>query len=238
MGSRRLAVVAAVVAVLALAYGANNSLRPFATVDREVVSSTPGLGPLDQRYTLTLRPRDEACVKPVVLTERSQKARFRLVKPGGPPVPPVVVTARGPGYSSSARIASYAAPGDQLPHFKLTPPQRELIGEVCIRNAGRQALDVVGTDEIRSHVPAEIVLNGEPIPGGKELELHLLEERERSFLDRTGVLVDNAHTLSSGYLPKFLVWVLLVLAAIGMPAAVIGGLFLSVRAADPPPPRP
>lgn len=225
---RRLALVAAAAAALAILWGAADSLRPYATFDRDVTQSTPGLGALDSRYTLELKPGDEACVEPVTLTERSQVARFRLLVREGRAAPPVEVTASGPGYRSTARVSGYPAGGDVLPLANLTPPDRELDGRVCARNAGRTPVELVGAQDMRSIVPAKLLLDGEEVPG-KDVELTLLERERRSLLERPGDLVAHARDLTADYAPAWLLWILLVLVAAGLPAAAVGGLYAAVR---------
>ena len=229
---RRAAIIAAAAAVLAFAWGTLDSLRPFVTFEHDAVESTPALGALESRFTVTMKPGDETCIQPVTLTPRSEVARFRVLAAKGRPVP-IVVTASGDGYRSSAVIRDYAAPGDQLPLARLTPPDRELQGRVCARNAGRQPVELVGTDEIRSQVVAETIVNGEPQPN-KEIELTLLQEDRRSWLARTGELVGHARAFGADFTPEWLLWIVLVLAALGIPAAAIAGFFLAVREDDAP----
>jgi len=225
---RRGALVAALAAALAFLWGAADSLRPYAMYERDVTQSTPGLGALDSRYTLELKRGDEACVEDVTMTPRSHVARFRLLVRQGDATPPVEVTASGPGYRSSTTMSGYPAGGDVLSLATLTPPEREVDGKVCARNAGRIGVELVGAQDLRSLVPAKLVLNGEEIPG-KDVELTLLERERRSLVERPGDLVDHAREFTAGYAPTWLLWILLVLVAGGVPAAAIGGLFLAIR---------
>jgi hypothetical protein len=203
-------------------------VRPYVTFDRDVVASTPALGAIESRYTISLRRGDEVCVRPVTLTGRSQLARFRVLDADGPPVPPLEITARAPGYEAKTTLSGYDAPGDQIPPAKVEAPDRELRGEVCARNTGSEPVELIGTDEIRSQVPAETLLNGEPQPN-KEIELTLLEDRKAGLIERPGDLVEHARTLTADFAPEWLLWIVLVLVVAGIPIGAIAGLYLSVR---------
>ena len=227
-----LPLLAAVAVALAFLWGVGDSLRPFATTDRDVVQSTPGLGALDSRYTVRLRPGDRACVRPVTLTPRSQQARVRVLAPQTAPAPPIEVTARGPGYRATGTIAGYRTGGDDIPAAALTPPARELDGEVCMRNAGRTPVELVGAQDIRSQVPAELVVDGDVV-AGKDLELTILERERRSIVERPGELVDHARALGPDFAPAWLLWVVLVLVAVGLPVAAVAGFFGAVRRHEP-----
>jgi hypothetical protein len=227
---RRSAIVAALAALVVVAWGAVDSWRGFLTTEHDVVVSTPGLGPLEQRYEASLRPGGIACVRPVTLTPESRAARFRVNTKRGGPVP-VEIVARGPGYRASNVVRDYPSPGDHLPIVPLTPPPRELQGEVCARNVGERPLAVVGTQEIRSLVAAELLVNGAAVPG-KDLELTMLEAERRTLLERPGDLVAHAQTLAADFTPRWLLWVVLVLVVPGIPLAAAAGLLALSRRRD------
>jgi hypothetical protein len=222
------AVLAAAAVAFAILWGAADSLRPFATFEREVVQSTPGLGALDSRYTLALEPGDEACIDPVTLTPGSQVARFRVLAPKDRPAPPLEITARAGSYRSSGTAEGYPTGGDVLVTAELDPPERELRGSVCARNAGETPVELVGAQDIRSLVPADLLFNGDPIEG-KDLELTLLERERRSIAERPGELIEHAQALGADFAPTWLLWVIAVLVLVGVPVVVVAGYFLAVR---------
>ena len=226
---RRAPLIAAVAVAFAILWGAADSLRPFATYDRDVVDSTPGLGALDSRYTVTLRRDQEACIRPVTLTPHSEIARFRVLAPAKRPAPPLEITASGPGYRSSATVSGYPTGSDQLPRAELDPPGRTVTGEVCARNAGRTPMELVGAQDIRSQVPAALLVDGEDV-AGKDIELTLLQGEPKSIAERPGDLVARARDLTAGFAPEWLLWIVLVLVALGIPAAAIGGYVVAVSA--------
>ena len=226
---RRGPLLAAAAVALAILWGAGDSLRPFATLDRDVVQSTPGLGALDSRYTATLNAGDEACIEPVTLTPESQVARMRVLAPDGRPAPPVEITATAGSYRSSGRAQGYPTGADQLVTVELDPPDRKVRGRVCVSNAGRGKVDIVGAQDVRSQVPAKLTLNGTE-EQGKDLELTLLEAERTSIAERPGELIAHARDLAPDYAPTWLLWILAVLVALGLPAAAIGGYYLAVSA--------
>lgn len=227
MRRRRLAIVAGLAVLLAFAWGVADSIRPFVTYDRPVIQSTPGLGALDTRTTIPLRRRDEACLRPVILTPSSRIARLRLNAKD--PGPALEVTARGGDYSSSTRVDGYGTGSDQVVDATLDPPERKVVGELCVRNLERGAADIVGAEDVRSQVPAGVYLNGELVPG-REMELALLEDAGEPLLERPGQLVDRAHAVTGSVVPEWSLWVLLIVVALGFPAAIAGGFALSARA--------
>ena len=226
---KRPAFVAALAAVLAFAWGALDSLRPFATFERDQIVSTPGLGPLAERYTFTLQPGDEACIKPVTFTPETEVARLRILSEKDDAPAPIDVTASAPGYRSTARLSGYPTGFDQTPPARLTPPDREVEGQLCARNAGARGGDpvqIVGTGEIRLQVAAETLVNGKPVDG-KEMELTLLRAERRSLLAGMGTIIGHVRAVAAGYAPEWLLWILAVLAAVGIPVAVVAGLYRS-----------
>ena len=232
---RRGALVSAAAVAFAILWGAVDSLRPFATFERDVVQSTPGLGALDSRYTLALEPGDVACMKPVTLTPDSEIARLRVLAPEGAPSPPIEITARAGGYRATATAVGYPAGGDTLVAGALDPPDRELRGEVCARNAGETPVELVGAQDVRSLVPADLTFNGEAVEG-KDLELTLLEAERRSIAERPGELIDHASKLTASFAPEWLLWIVAVLVLLGIPAGIVGGFFVAVGRDEPSPP--
>lgn len=226
--SRRARVVTAVAAILALAVGAATSMRSWLAPDRDVIVATPSLGGLEARETIPLRRGQQACVQPVVLTPESAVARFRVVDPDGKrPVPDLRVTATGPGYRSAATVRDWGVPGDQTPSAPLAKPGGEVRGRVCVRNLGPERMEVVGTNEFRSRVPAVTTRDGAPAPDNVQAELTLLEREPSPFSSRVGDMVDHASLLTGGIAPPWLLWALLVLTVAGLPLLVLAGVLLS-----------
>jgi hypothetical protein len=227
-----LSVLAPAACALAILWGVADSLRPFVTFDHDVVVATPALGALEQRWTATLQPGDEACIRPVVFTPDAEVVRLRVLTEKDDKASPIEVVARGPGYESKTVLEGYGTGFDQTPLARITPPEGEVEGEVCARNAGtRDPVQLVGTDEIRSQVPAETIVNGQA-QDGKELEVTLLEAERRTYLSRTGEILDRASALTAGYAPTWLLWIVCVLAALGIPAAIVAGLYRALREDD------
>src|SRR4051794_187449 len=122
---------------------------PWATAKRTVVASTPVPPALFAVTPAPLPPGSSACMEQVTLDSKSQVAEIG-VNTGTGKGPPLEVTTSGPGgYSAKTRVpGGYTSTPALL--FKLTPPQHELLGKICFRNAGKRKMSLNGTNEFRT----------------------------------------------------------------------------------------
>jgi len=214
------ATIALLAAVAGLMVCALAWFVPFLTQQREVVVSTPGLTGLFERTEVPLRPGRPACVVGVRLTPDARVARVRVK--AGPRAARVRVTASAPGYASAS--TAVAGPGERLVAAPLEPIARDAVGRVCVAApAGARGLAIIGTREARSQVAATTELGGRAAEG-LDLELALLSGERRSYLERAGEVLDNVSALTGRLVPAWLLWVLALLVALGIPAAALAAL--------------
>jgi hypothetical protein len=206
--------------------------RPFLTRDRAVVTATPSLSGLFNRTDVPLAPRRTACVSPVPIPRGTAVIQLALTTLKSPRPQPLVVTAEGQGgYRSRVRTTSYPVGPASVFGVAVRPPRRDVIGRICVRNAGRHRIALTGTTEERSLTGATTRVDGRR--QAADVALTLLEARPRSLVDRAGVVLDRASAFTGGVLPTWLLWPLVVLLAAGVPLAVFGGLYAALRAEEP-----
>jgi hypothetical protein len=133
MPSRRIAIFAGAALLLALLLFRG---IPYLTQQREVIASTPTPNAITAVSPIALKPRSQICTNQVSYSPDSQVARFVTAGPLEPKGPPLAITASGPGYRAGAKVPG-GYPGTGAVEVRLAPPNRSLIGEFCIRNAGR-----------------------------------------------------------------------------------------------------
>jgi hypothetical protein len=107
-----------------------------------------------------------------------------------------------------------------------------VIGTLCIRNRGKRSITLLGTNDARTSVGRSITrIDGAEI--APDITVRLFSGDNGSVLERLGQLVDRAAAFKPGLfgLPVLL-WIVLVLAAIGIPAAALSAMMSSFREAD------
>jgi hypothetical protein len=218
-------VCAAGVALAVIVIGALAFWRPYLTTPRDVVTATPSLQGLFQRNVVRVGHDQQACIAPVPFETGTARAQILVNAPRG--AEPLVVSASAPGYRASGRVTRYPPGADVPVQVRLTPPSQDRPnGRLCVRNAGRHAVDLVGTAEPRSQSPAVTTLDGKD--AGMDAALTLLEARPASLGSRLGSVLGHAAALTGGAFGTWLLWlvgvacVLLVVA--GLPLALWSAL--------------
>ena len=212
-------------ALVGLAIVLFRSYLPWLTAQHQETASTPGLGALFQRAEVHVKRGQQACIRPVFFSSETQVARLRVLAPRAP-VPALQITATAPGYRSGARVSRYDVGGDTLVTANLKDPGQVRVGQLCVKNVGRHQMSLVGTNEARSQVVADTVLDGQPIVG-TDVELTLLHRGTTDYVASVGDVLRHASTLAATWTPTWLLWPLLILLVIGVPA---GAVFALARA--------
>lgn len=212
------------------------ALGSYATRDRNVVTSNPGLTPFTSVVPVALDPGEEACVSPTPLEARTGRASFLVIaKPAKREVPPLELTVSGRGYRATTTVRDY--PATDTPtgvQAEFEPPGRALLGEVCWRNAGTRRVNLVGTDEAKSAGPAITTVDGAEQPA--DVTLALSEREPRSLADRPGQLADRVSAISG--LPQVVLWPLLLVVLLGFPLGAAFALWRTDDEDEPAPPPP
>ncbi len=211
------AVACALLALVVLA-----GFVPWALRERPAVSSTPIVRPPAVVAELQLRPGTEACVSEVLFTPEAQEVKVQVTRTRQDAGPPLQVTAAAAGYRARA-----AAPGGYGPRrdleLAIPPAPRQVAGgRLCLRNAGRGDVWLLGTVEERALATQRTSLDGRPAP--VQLAVTLQERENRSLPARAGELVDRAAVFRPGYLAPPVLWLLLAAVLLAVPAAVLAAL--------------
>ena len=202
-------------------------LWPALTRDRSTLVATPAVPGLFGRAEVNLPQYQTACVEPIAFTPDASAVRLIVLARSRPPMP-LEVTTVAPGYRKKALVEDYEVGRDSVVIVPLGAPPRETVGKLCIRNAGRRVATLIGTDESRAQGPAKTTVFGNPV---SSIAVALVDPEPSSTLDRIDDAVQRASDLTGGLAPVWLLWPLLVLVVLGIPAATLAALVLAVRAA-------
>jgi hypothetical protein len=221
--------------VLALVASAALILGPYVLRERAPVAATGTPPPFGAAFPLALAPGDEVCSDDLLLTPGAAVGQVVLVAGVRAPAS-LQLTAAGPGYAATSRPESIERPGkrprERTFRLQFTPPARELRGRVCIRNVGDAPTRVAGTDEPTTQTRARTRLNGRPVPA--DLSITFYEDREVSLAAGLPDAVRNAAQFRGFLGAEWLLWVLIALVCVGVPAAVVAALHRALREDAPP----
>lgn len=223
---RRSILAAALMASLILA-GALIWYRPYLTRRAQAISEVPAPTALFAVSEFSVPPGGQACMSSVAMTPSSRVSAF-LLRParrtpaGGPPVELVL---SAPGYRATLRVpGGYPGGSVALP---IAPPHRAELGMACFVNRGKSTVLFGGTAEPRTVSRSRVLIDGRAAVG--DIALTFYDSRSRSLLDHLGEAFDHASNLTDRLIPVWLIWLLAVLVAFGMPLAVTAAFYLSLR---------
>jgi hypothetical protein len=200
--------------------------RPFLTEERAVVTSTPAPVGVFVTSTIDLKRGSQACVGPVALDRATGKAQMGFASATG--TAQLVLEASAPGYRYRREVRLDVSPRGTPVALDIASPPRDLIGTLCVTNAARAPLSVIGTTEALSFGPAKTSVDGVAI-GDRSMALNLLEARPRSILSRLGTIVHRASDFTGGLVPFWLSWLLVVGLVVGTPVAIFVGFAATLR---------
>ena len=222
---RRLAVALCLVLLVA---GAVRAFLPSVEAERDVVVSSPSLSGIFVRSAVSLPRGDRACLAPVPLDPEMTSAQL-LVNSAERPAVPLEVSVRAPGYVARGRVPATYPPGaDASVRVALDAPARPVDGRLCVRNLGRNAVLLIGTNEPRSIAAATITVEGVAQPP-QNVELTFFGDTGESVLDDPGSTVSRASAFTAAYVPQWLVWLLVAALLAGVPAGVVVALAWALR---------
>jgi hypothetical protein len=201
---------------------------PYLTRERQDLAGVPVPPPFLAQTPVKIGSGSEACLSDVAF---DTDAEFVGLTALSAPRPPLEVVARAPGYRETDTVPGTREPPSGM-FARIDPPERSVIGTLCIRNRGKRHVDLLGTADARTGVgrPVTRVDGAEVTP---DISVSLFAADNGSVLERLGQLVDRAAAFKPGLfgLPVFL-WIVLLLAAIGIPAAALYAMLSSLREAD------
>jgi hypothetical protein len=203
---------------------------PYLTREREDVSGVPVPPPFFAQEKVGLEPGSEACLSDVAFETDAEIVELTALA-SRRPSPPLTVVAEAPGYLETARIEGGYAPPSVL-RASVDPPKRSVIGTLCIRNRGKRRVAVLGTTDARTVVARSTTqIDGvEVVP---DITVRFLSTEGGSLRERAGEIVDRAAAFKPGLfgMPVF-VWLILLLVAVGLPAAAVYSILSSFRGSD------
>jgi hypothetical protein len=201
--------------------------RPYLTKPAPTISEVPAPSALFAVSEFPVSPGKQACMNSVAITPTSRVAAF-LLRParqtpaGGPPVELVL---SAPGYRATLHVpGGYPGGSVALP---IAPPSRAELGTACFVNRGKRTVLLDGTTEPRTVSRSHVVLDGHATAG--DVALTFYESGSHSLLGHLGEMFDHASNLTDRLIPVWLIWLLAVLVAFGVPAGIIAAFYLSLR---------
>ena len=203
---------------------------PYLTREREDVTGVPVPPPFFVQERVGLDPGAEACLSDVAFDTDSEIVELTALA-GRRPRPGLAVVADAPGYRATAVIeGGYMTPSAL--RAGINPPERSVIGTLCIANRGRRRVALLGTTDPRTVVARSMtrIDGAEVVP---DISVRFLAASGGSVLDRAGQMVDRAAAFKPGLFgAPVLLWLVLLLVAFGVPAAAVYSMLSSFRESD------
>jgi hypothetical protein len=221
--SRPFLIAAAAVLVVGVVF----AFVPFLTRERAVTTATPVPDPVSPLESLKLQPRARVCVNSIPFTPDASRVRMLIGQLHGPPQP-LQLSVRAAGLDETNPVAPrYAASTPIVVGF--TPVARASFGTVCLRNVGDRAVNAGMTSDPRNISRSQATLDGKPY--GNHVPVTLFAAKRASLLSRVGAIVNHvaafkpspAHTV---------VWILVVLVIVALPALILWGVAAGLRPDD------
>ena len=192
---------------------------------RDVVASTPQPPPLYETDLLGLKPGEKACWGEVTLVPSGTVAQFRVTSEGGPPVP-LTFSVSAPGYRSSVDIPATWRDNDLLT-ARIDPPPRPLHGEACVEHTG------TGTNRVGLYAAEDQSPILDASAAGRDKDeipvLRFVEDGPGTVGGHASEIADAIGAFRPGFVGPWLVWLLLVLVVVGLPAGLTFALWRAVR---------
>jgi hypothetical protein len=199
---------------------------PFLAEDRELVAATPSPRPLFQLSLVEIGPREQLCISDVTIPADADQLRFQ-VGTFGRPGPELAVTLQARGYRERSSVPGGYA-DNALVASAMRPPAGDRLGTVCIADRGRRPIALAGTAEERTQSRPEGRIGGAAVPA--DVYLAFYQDGSASALERVPEIVDRMSAFRPGVVAPWLLWPLLALVVMGVPAGVV---FAALRAARP-----
>jgi hypothetical protein len=203
---------------------------PYLTRERTDISGVPVPPPFFAQERVHLRPGSEACLSDVAFDTDSEIVELTVLA-ARRPTPALMVVAEAPGYRRTAAVQAGYAPPLAL-QARLDPPERSVIGTLCIRNRGDRRVALLGTTDVRTVVarPMTRIDGVEVVP---DISVRLLSGEGGSVLERVGEMVDRAAAFKPGLFgAPVLLWLVLALVAFGIPAGAVYSMLSSFRESE------
>jgi hypothetical protein len=217
-----------IVLLATFALGALWFYVPHLTEDHPDVLSTPSLVGFQTSKQVVVRRGQQACISPVPLEPALRTVRM-VLQARGTQASPLEIELRGPGYRGAGRFAGYQPGGAVNVEAAVSPaPPGDADGTLCVRNAGRRAVGLVGTDEPLSATLPATALDGKPT-GDVDPAITFLGGPPQSIISRAGTILGRASDLTGGFVPLWLLWPLAIAFVLAAPLALAWALYRSLE---------
>jgi hypothetical protein len=217
-----------ILVVATFAIGALWFYVPHLTEAHPNVLSTPSLVGFQTSKQVVVRRGQQACISPVPLEPALRTVRM-VLQARGAQASPLELELRGPGYRGTGRFGGYQAGGAANVEAAVSPaPPRDADGTLCVRNAGRRAVGLVGTDEPLSATLPATALDGKPA-GDVDPAITFLGGPPQSMISRAGTILGRASDFTGGFVPLWLLWPLAIAFVFAAPLALAWALYRSLE---------
>jgi hypothetical protein len=227
-----LPLLAAVLSAVLILIGALLWFLPYLTSQRVPVAEVPAPAALSALTPFAVAPQAQACMSPVTVTPDSDIAEFQL-RPAAPSPtggPPVELVLSAPGYRAVLAVpGGYPGGGVGLP---IAPPAHAEIASACFINRGKTPVLLIGTSEGRTTSRPATTIAGRRVLG--DIALTFATARQVSLLDRLGEVFDHASNLTDRLVPAWLVWMIAIAVALGVPIAIVRAFHDALREDERP----
>jgi hypothetical protein len=220
--------VGPILVVATFAIGALAFYVPHLTEDHPNVLSTPSLLGVQTSKEVLVRRGQQACMSPVPLEPALRSVRM-VLHARGTASSPLELELRSPGYRGTGRFAGFAPGAVVGVEAAVSPaPPTNTDGVLCVRNAGRHAVGLVGTDEpVSASLPAT-ALDGKPT-GNVDPAITFLGGPRQSLISRAGTILGRASDFTGGFVPLWLLWPLAIAFVLVAPLALAWALYSSLE---------
>jgi hypothetical protein len=200
---------------------------PFITDKHQVLDSTPSPPGIFGSTVVTAQSGQSLCWSKLPLDADAQVLGFVPVTNAGP-APPLRLRLAAPGYVFRMRVPGGYADRQvlQIP-LRGTPPAAN--ATLCVTPLGH-ALGFLATNEGRTLSRPDIAVGGKPIPN-VDAVVQFAERQPRSLLQLPGTIATHAKVVSAPLFPRWLIWLLVVLPVLAVPALVAGAIDRALRPA-------
>lgn len=218
---------AAIVCTALVLAGAWVFFLPSVTATRVPAAGVPSPPALYAITSFKVQPHREACMGSVAIETDANLAQFTLTlaQPAAAKRLRLAIVLSAAGYHADAYVPRGFAGG--VISLPIAPPRNDVVGTACFADRSSVPVLLSGTIEPRTVTRSQTTVNGRPVLG--DIALTFFDNHPQTMLDELGVTFQHASNLTDRLIPVLLIWIIAILAAFGMPIAVIAALYCALR---------
>ena len=195
------------------------------TRERSPVGATGAPHPVDEVTEIEVGAGEVLCATNLALGPPTAVAELHQRQDGRRP--PVSVRAEGPGYASPEVELPQGERGRKPFTVPIEPPDRDLIGKLCLRNEGDDELILAGTTELRTYTRLQTTVEGDPVDA--DVALTFYGDEPVTAVSAVPLILDRMSALRGFLGATWLNWILFVLVVVGVPVLVFRALDGALR---------